>query len=247
MIKFSEAIKSYMFPKETIVQLKPDCKEMEDNPLYYTGIASLIGLTDEQRANFDEWITYCEVEPGLFDRYPSIVCPRTKKTYRQDRLISADEMIGLIAHNPLIAKVILDYGKKHMWCFDNRLPGEKTLRSWQWRFLYAVPYYKIMAGEKPSWLEQVLFFIDIILASKNDYKETNAKLLYWVMSEGVSENGTWLMKKGLSIYFKNMQKMYCNNLGRFLGEYFPKDHPFVTYTLGHSIGTPKNVRRQITS
>jgi hypothetical protein len=253
---FLQALKAYQNPDGTVSNKTPAVKT--DNNYAFTSTAFMVeesllkyASNDEDFVkllyHFDKYIDGRWLEPGLYD----------VDTSWSERTISHDDINGLAAYDERIATELYHYGMEHNWTYINRprseiyseaIAGDNNIRipaPWYkrpylllkeyakqniYRMGYLVPYIKVRAGHKPSWLEQQWYAWDIRQAAKKPWGDTSTKLLYLRQSEH-RDTFPPIMREAMEEFLRAMNDMYGDFSGIY-SIYFGKDHPFSTYTKG---------------
>lgn len=172
---------------------------------YYITLKRLNEIDSDDRARFINVIAQCEVQKGLYRRAPGWI----------DYNEAQDDYLGLLTAsyliNPIIAKQILDYGKKSKanlailvsflklpnWIkvtlqfilkrinvpfnFNNVKPEETSEASWLGRHFPLVTHMYFCAGEKPPFWRKLLWCLGILISCFSKTEDHDAWMLTWLL------------------------------------------------------------------
>jgi len=153
---------------------------MHNNPWIYSAYVRKLcgGFDSEMDYILFSHMNKCEVEPGLFNRWPD----------GSGGVTSHDEIMGLAYHDHDTAKDILLYLEKHDGEYINvHNPGKWTSEKFNvYRFIFLKPYLKACAEWHVSLLSQAQFsaflIYDLITHKGID---PAGRLRIWIMLEAM--------------------------------------------------------------
>lgn len=225
-LSFKEAIYSdYTDMDGLICTVKNPQKWSSGNSLLYTGIfVTLLFLRKElEQLDCDRFYTAvsaCEAAPGLYNRNPN----------RPD-FESHDDYIGIAAGafftKTRFARDILSYGQDHRYHYDNVNPNDPSLSSWHGRFPGRKAFY-YMAAERNPYFWYNFGFNSAIRGAIDLQKENSSdKILAWLQIEVARAQNLFPVLCGL--WDEHIKYTY-GHISNLFEVYFPKDHPFITYS-----------------
>lgn len=148
----------------------PTCPDLNNPYIYMAYAKKLIG--NIQQNTFMDFYSQCEVQKGLFNRWP----------HNRGGLTSHDELIGAAYISADVAKDIVDYLVKNDGiynnCGDTSEYGDSRFNMYRHYFL--MPYLKSAAGYNVSLVSQVIFCA-YILSSMFNNEPLGSKLKLWLM------------------------------------------------------------------
>jgi hypothetical protein len=177
-------------------------------------------LTIEDVITSDNYIARCQEKMGIFNRAPN-------KFDHQ----SHDDYIGIACTSNILglwfANYIVAYGKKHFYYYDNTEETTKLeIKNWHGRFPWAIGTYKVCAGYKANWFEQLNMCLYLYVSIKNkDLTDTSGRILRFIQKE--RWKGRYkLVDKFIKMWEDDIKTRYPKAMGDVLGIYHGKDHPF---------------------
>jgi hypothetical protein len=219
------AIEVYREPRTRMVGLQPNPGDHStDNGLLFT--ATYLHLLMERGESsagefclFWELVRSCELEPGLIVRYPG------------DRGMQAhDDLIGIAAVNPILAREILRYGQRHGYSWNTEEPGRWTLRTFFYRMGGFVPFLKAQAKDSLSILDKINASAAYLCNFLEPRSETSGRCLLYLMSEALDERGGSGVRLAIELWRRRMASMYPGGIQELRSIYFGKDHPLALFS-----------------
>jgi hypothetical protein len=190
-----------------------------DNALLFS--ATYICLLDDplsDKNTFLEFATACQVEPGLYNRYPGDNEPE-----------AWDDFIGVVAASIVLKRnlhqEILAWGQDHNWTWCNSNPKSETLSSFLGRYPAFPCFLQMASGITPSPADELLFIAACESSALTPVGNESGKCLQYLMNRMVLgkrpevDLSIWLWKQMMkSKYPGGMKEVYAN--------YFGPLHPF---------------------
>lgn len=209
-------------------------QDPDGNAILYCGVAMAIKDLYEDPDDGDWlWVASiyreCQKEVGLLTRGP----------HKKEDFQTHDDYVGMCylsaRTNFMIAKSIVDYGKKHNWAYDNVGENSKTLFGWLacWhrRFAGQVEHYKICATDKLNIFEQIWWSLGFLTIGKMTESGTQLRWLK-LRAYQASPNKYWFCDKAAALWQNKIIKRYPNLMGDVFAIYYGKDHVFTRWTQG---------------
>lgn len=210
--------------------VKHSSGNIDGNADLYTGTYYLIknrlsGLNQTDKEHFEHSISQIEIEPGLIQR-----------AYKPDEFEAFDDYIGLLAADYFLktgfGKRVYEYGKKHLFSWNNLNPKKWTLRG---LFIRVPAFYgllKASAGRKLNFIDDIVFAIDLLLTERDEPGATSGRILDWHKVEVFKEAGGIIAKWAIAKRNEEFAVKYPNLMGNVFGVYFNPEYPFAKYMNG---------------
>jgi hypothetical protein len=226
-----DAIETYLEPRLKMVGLVPYPKDGgNENGLLFS--ATLITLLspedrDKMRSWFVDMVSACQVEPGLYHRYPG-----HWKVNSHDDLTGiavASKLLGLPFHSD-----IYRYGLTHHWNWNDLAPGVLTPGTFLGRFIPFILFLKGTDDQPLNTEEKFTFAASLLESLRDPYEETNKKCLQ-LLKNRTMRGKSWLVDVAIWWWCRKMQQMYPGGPRELYREYYKPDpvtgelHPFSIY------------------
>lgn len=168
-------------------------------------------------------ILKCQIEPGLFNRRPG-----------DNDGEGVDDYIGITAASklcfidPLIAKDVEAYGRKHWWVFNNTNPGKWKASLFLGRMLGFVGHARLCAGKKPNILMRLAALIGMNQTIKKNPGDTSNRLIQHLQILCLDDH--WMSRYMKKKWYAHLQEIYGDKGIRQAAEYyFLPNHPIAKY------------------
>lgn len=235
-MNFREAMIPY-FDEDGLVLEKPNSSPGPDTG---NGIENLsiymilLSLTNDIRQSdvekFCSVIKSCQVS-SYKNNYPPvpIVGLYNRGPRKPDDLIGHDDYVVLSGVSaivsPQFAKDIAQCGTERSWNFNNVDPDKWTWKSWEGRFVYLIPYWKINGGMNAGFMGRFIL----------------TEYLQWANGDATNRTQQWIMCRSLmgramqfdyavSKWRRNMFKDYPCGMQSVFSERYNPTHPFAKYS-----------------
>jgi hypothetical protein len=201
--------------------LKADAQAQGQNLLEYRRANSVtMDAVDHYVQTFSRLVRACEIQPGLYKRYPGV--PEGPTTH--------DDLTGIAVASYLwglpFGEEILDYARKNKWCWYQPFRWKEYL------YLPRIPDFaatiKRCGNEQPNLVEQWAFKQALHWNVFEDRKETSGKCLVYLKAKacwGVSIP----MDDTISRWRDQMQLKYRYGMKDVYSIYFGADHPISVF------------------
>lgn len=157
--------------------------------------------------------TFSRIEHGLYGR------PGWKQDAEQP-----DDIYGLCAYSPALAKEVLAYGRKHLWYFYTA-PGAWYDPIWI-RFPAFIAHVTWAAGETPGLIPRLAWFFSVSLSPSKSSQDS--WILSWLLIT-VAGNKGWLERWAADTYRARLKAAW-GTIGNVFAAYFGNpDHPIAKY------------------
>lgn len=226
--KFVEACEPYW--KDGLMSVKLPWEGVDNHMLFgstffwvYTRLAKDPTYLPVVAIDFAARIRERCVEPGLYNSFPSWAGKTSQ--------ISHDEILGLAVFSSVISEDICDYGRSHLWIFNNLNGGlDKLPSAWIGRFPTLVAYIYSRAGKttwNPIWHIGVI--LEFLLANHfTPLGDTSGRCRRMILADHFYREGFLPLKWAARKYLERLQRQY-GTVGSLYAIYFP-NHPLATYT-----------------
>lgn len=212
--------KAYPFPGLTI----SPADHSTDNGILF--LATLIALTPAEERSYWRLPTYrclvaCEIQPGLFMRYPG--------SFERS---SVDNLVGAMVASKLTEqqfhKEIVYYGRKNDWCFDVEKPGLFEAYDWYGRFPGMIQMLLLAVDEPIDLVSQITVAGAIIVSALSAHDNTSDKCLQYLLNQ-VIYGKHFIVDMAIQVWCLLMNKKYPGGLHELYSIYFGADHFFSTH------------------
>ena len=184
---------------------------------YIVMLRSLKQLSSEESQWFDKLVQSCEIEPGLYRRYPGDL-----------GLNAHDDLTGVAAVSPELALKIYKYGEAHDFSWNTENPGKWTWQSWLTRIVGFVPYVRSAAGLPVGYFGQIQIIASFLFNCFEGRQETNGKCLLYLRAK-VLYGKYPLVDAGIDLWRARMAMIYPHGMREVYAIYFGITYPFALY------------------
>lgn len=171
-----------------------------------------------------EFIQSCEIEPGLYGRWPN-----------DHGQVSHDELRGIAYLSWKLdfthALSIVLYGNKTDWVFNSQSPSDESPRFWLGRMIDFEPMVRAAARMPVSLWKQLLWTISALASAYGKDSGVSGRIMTWIDLEIVDQDRYPLMQLGAYLFRSKMKKRYPGGPKELLGIYHGKTHPFTQYSI----------------
>jgi hypothetical protein len=202
-------------------QKKPTDKS-SDNPTLFTAtyLVNCDDLTSEKQV-FVNFINACQVERGLFNRYPGDL-----------DLNSWDEMIGLTAASVKLGlnyhHDILLWGEDNNWTWNNPDPSKEPIQAFLGRYPAFIPFLQMACGHTPTPVDEVLYAGANEASAMTPVGNESGKCLQYLMNKTIFGKRPEI-DLSIWIWRELMKKKYPGGMKDVYASYFGAFHPFALY------------------
>jgi hypothetical protein len=234
-VTFLQALKDggYLHPVYGVVANAPhsgarfeETGSVCDNYFLFSAVAMKVAATRLEatalRVIRDSLITFadaCEMEPGLYRRFPGI-----------DGSTSWDELIGAAYASWGLARSILAQGEKTDWAFNQESPGTWSWRAWFPRNIAFVAFIRAASGLQVGQFNQILWALKAITTAFGPKEEVSGRQLIWLMSSTMASYP--LSAIGASLFQSICKLKYPGGPQEMLGIYYRVNHPIAQFAPG---------------
>lgn len=182
-----------------------------------------IEATQQERYAYAYFLSRCcDTESGIFNRYPD---------YKDQT--SHDEYIGIAyiswAMETKIASHIVEYGKKHLWFFNNKDQTKRDGQSFLGRMPGFITFMKACARQWTNPIENLIWFLTAVVSPWTDKQNTSGKCMIYLECRVMAEHRSILCWLGTKLFLWQMSKKYPGGPKEMYRIYFPMGHPVTFY------------------
>lgn len=184
---------------------------------YIVMLRSLNQLSDTEMDWFDGLAKSCEIEPGLYRRYPGDL-----------GLNAHDDLTGISCVSRELASKIYQYGEEHDFSWNTEYPGQWTWRSWLARIVGFVPFLRVAAGLPIGYFGQLQIVASFLVNCFEGRQETNGKCLLFLRAK-VLYGKYPLVDAGIDLWRGRMMQLYPQGVQGMYAIYFGATYPLTLY------------------